>query len=287
MQVRRRAAPSPNPPPELSSRLDRRPTPTPVQASRLTAEDWARARAAYLAPGAGTIGSVRAAGFGKVQAERLVVSGLPALGLRSLREEARLLIAKVEQKSGTLKDTAAEKLLEERRQATARVVQEGKAIVGDAEASRLEEVRLVRANRRSALVLAQVNGELLRTGLRVVESLERTSRNEAELDRLPPRERLGMLRTIATVVHRTAEVSARAVEMERLLMGEPTAILGHADPSPAKDMTPDEAEKWFELASRAFKRRALRATVLDVEPEPAEEPLPHQDPEDGTPAGAP
>lgn len=238
------------------------------------AETYERARAAWLEHG--TKQAVRdAIGCGLDLANRLVDVGEPSLRLPALRDVARVLAAELDRKvtskeRAVVHVEAAEmaKQLEARAAAAKAARAHETKVLGDAVSSRAEEVRLVRVNRQSALVLAGVNAALLKVSSRLASSL---LQDEAALVKLPARERMGLLRTIAGVVHRTAQASQVAVHMEHLLMGKPTTILGRADAGPSTDdMTPEEAEQWLALANRAFARRAARRTVVDVEPDGAD-----------------
>src|SRR5690606_14685300 len=139
--------------------------------------------------------------------------------------------AKVERRLRQRERQAAEqeakelaKTMEQRAKAARAAREHESKVLGDAVQARKEEVQLVRLNRISSTVLAQINADLLRTSSKVAKSLL-----EADLSKVSVRERLTILRTVAGIVHRTAQASAAAVNMERLLMGEPTAILGRAD----------------------------------------------------------
>lgn len=72
------------------------------------------------------------------------------------------------------------------------------------------------------------------------------------------------LATFATALRQVNDAAQKALEMERLLLGEPTQIIGHRH---LETMTMDEAEKHVEAASRAFKRlKDKGVTVLDDAP---------------------
>lgn len=262
---------------QASTRVDtgqRTATPAPVGPGNDIAPDvYERARVAFVERG--TLAAVReATGLGLPAAQRLLDSGVPTRGLPSLRDAARAHAAEVERRLRLAEKASAgaeakelATTLEQRARAAKAAREHEAKVLGDAVASRADEVTLVRANRKSALVLASINADLLRAGTILARSL---LEDPKALTKLSPRERLGLIRTVAGVVHRTAQASQVAVNMERLLMGEPTAILGRADgtgPS-TQDMTPDEAEQWLALANRAFARRAARRTVIDVETSP-------------------
>lgn len=268
MQARVRKSPprapeGPIPPVHPGGRISHRVVP---------AEVYAQARGAWLA--FGTIVAIQdATGLPAERAQRLVDAGEPSLDLPSLRDAARAVAADLERKvrakesaSTTEQASALAATLEQRAKATARARTHEAKVLGDAVESRVDEVRLVRANRTSALVLARVNADLLKLSVRVARSL---LDDERRILTLEPGKRLGLLRTVAGIVQRTAQASAQSVNMERLLMGEPTQILGRADGNPStSDMTVAEAEEWLALANRAFARRAARRTVVEAEADP-------------------
>ena len=233
-------------------------------------EVYERARLAFLE--VGTLEEVkRVTGLNTGSVQRLIDSGVPQRGLPSLRDAARIHAADVEKKLRLREKAAAEatskelaSTLEQRAKAAKAARQNEAKVLGDAVASRADEVLLVRANRKSALALARVNADLLQAGHAIAGSI---LEDTPSLKKLSARDRLGLLRTIAGIVHRTAQSSQVSVNMERLLMGEPTAILGRTDGGPrTEDMTLEEAEQWLSIANRAFERRARRSTVLDVTP---------------------
>lgn len=237
----------------------------------ISPEVYERARLAFLE--VGTLEAVRqATGLSTKAVLRLVDSGVPQRGLPSLRDAARIHAADVEKKLRLREKASAEAqagelatTLEQRAKAAKAARQNEAKVLGDAVASRADEVLLVRANRKSALALARVNADLLQAGHAIAGSI---LEDTPALKKLSARERLGLLRTIAGIVHRTAQSSQVSVNMERLLMGEPTAILGRTDGGPRpEDMTLDEAEQWLSIANRAFERRARRSMVIDVTPD--------------------
>lgn len=252
--------------PASSTRVDASKAP----GSSVPLEVYERARAAYLEHG--SIAAVRkATGLSEAVAARLIDSGEPRLHLPSLRDCARAAAAELDRKAkaaekATAHEEAAQlaRTLDARAAAARRAREHEEKVLGDAVESRKSEVRLVRSNRIAAQALASVNADLLRVSGKLAESL---LADVESLKKLSPRERMGILRTVAGIVQRTAQASQASVNMERLLMGEPTAILGRADGTPStKDMTPEEAAQWLALANRAFERRAARQTVIDVAP---------------------
>lgn len=235
-----------------------------------TADEYARARAAYLEHGtqAAVASALRCQ---HARAARLIDSGEPALNLPSLRDAARAYAATFKAPSSHLAKTTAAteaeelaRTLEARAKAAKAARKTEEVVLGDAQKSRADEVRLVRANRMSALVLASVNADLLKVSTGLARSL---LDDEPALRKLSPEKRLNILRTVAGIVQRTADASRISVNMERLLMGEPTTILGREGAS-TQDMTADEAEEWLAIANRAFARRASRRVPIEATGEP-------------------
>ncbi len=229
--------------------------------------DYDLALAAWIAEP--TVTSVcRAIGSSHHRAMRLINHGIPELGLGSIRkaaqEAARASVASDRSLARTDARSAA-RTLEARVQAIRDQEATRLRLIGDAKKQREEEAGLVRANRNAAIALSTVNARLLKGALSLASSLE------ADLMALPKgggiKEKLGYLRTIANIVQRTAESSQAAVKMERLLLGEPTAILGIRDDTSSKpdaDMSPEQAAQWLEAANRAYERAQSRANVIEA-----------------------
>jgi len=244
--------------------------------ARVTADEYASARAAYLAEG--TAEAVqRAIGCGPEVAARLIMSGEPRLLLPSLQDAARAYAAELtkntartEKATAAVEATSLAHTLEARARAAKAARATEEKVLGDALTSRTDEVKLVRANRTSALVLARVNADLLQLSVHVGASL---LKEKDAITKLGVKDRLGILRTIAGIVQRTADASRVSVNMERLLMGEPTAILGREGSSGPStgDMTAEEAEQWLGIANRAFARRAARRSAIETTGEVVEE----------------
>lgn len=124
---------------------------------------------------------------------------------------------------------------------------------------------MVGMNRKTAMAMAGMQARLLKGGLHLAARIEAALSNpDTEVG---TREALGMLRMIANIAARTAEVSRHVVQMDQVLTGKPTAIVQHqglnADASTM--MTPEEAEAQLERATVAFKKHLRRRTVIDTE----------------------
>lgn len=249
----------------------------------VTREEYQRAWEAYSnEPSAAAV--ARALGCGQDVAQRLVHEGLPVLGLppldKRLKVEARAAAAgDAKLSKGTEKLTAegAARELERRKEALAKVEKQSAELLGDAGTQKMEEARLVRANRIGATALAGINAKLLRTASRLADHLDEAL-GEAEKEKktgkaalehlgLKPSGALELVKSIATVSVRVAQSSEAAVRMERLLMGEPTDILGVQGGEERKHMSQAEAEKVFSEAARAFARAKQRQQAVDAEVE--------------------
>lgn len=266
-----------------------------------TREEYETALAAYLDhPIQVTV--MNTLGCGQDIAMRLIHEGIPALGLAPLedrRKEAARLAAMGEKRlaRGTEKLTAegVAKELEARKAAAEVAVVKQKAVLGDAIVQAEEEGRLIRANRTAALVLTGIQANLLRTGARLagwmdnmIEQAEaapgvvtmvdgrRVVDGKKALDflGLKPRDVMGMQRSVAFISEKIAEASAKAIELERLRLGEPGKIIGVQQVGAASDpskppMSMEEAEKkatgFLRAMERWRAREARKAMAEDSE----------------------
>ncbi len=204
-------------------------------------------------------------------AGQLVEVGYPELGLEPLRSlmAARLRetvanAERIDNESQAIDAASAARTLEAKRAATLKAEQGTKAAIGDALEQKLEEAKLVRANRRSSMVLTSMNAELLAAGMVLVKRVRTDIETGAAMS---PKQSLDMLRDIASIVKSTAESSRIAVQLDRLILGEPTAILEHKTNAAPADMTPAQANEWLEVATRHLQRQARKATTVDVDGE--------------------
>jgi len=236
-------------------------------------DDYERARRAYIATG--TLRGVMAeAKLTQSAAERLLYVGLVELELPPLiqakQRHARKVVARQTDRERELRaavdrqdaETAAA-VLAERAEAASKVKAYEAEVLGSAVESRADELRLVKMNRQGAIVLAGVTAQLLVGMQKLSEHLATIASDPAKLAGMHPRDLGQLIRTGAGVVHRAADTARIAVQMERLLMGEPTAIVENRDGMPdVRDMSVDDASKMIELASKALARRKQRQTVL-------------------------
>jgi hypothetical protein len=216
-------------------------------------------------------------GIALSEVEEFELVGLPSSGLPALLERERMKL-----RAAMAVEGEGERELERRAAAatTAEEVAEVRVAAAKAEADRTvraisagvasksDEARLAKANRTTALALASLNANLLKGAVALSEVVGRELANGEKVDIAKA---LRALTQVSTIAKTTAETARIAVQLERLAAGEPTSIVGHvgALPDPAlADMTPEEGQKWLEIANKAFARRALRATVIDGTPLP-------------------
>lgn len=251
-----------------------------VQGSGLNAEAERRyARVwTYYRRGVDTAEIAVKTGISLAEVEEFELVGLPSSGLPALLERERMKL-----RAAMAVDGEGERELERRAAAatTAEEAAEVRVAAAKAEADRTvraitagvasksDEARLAKANRTTALALASLNANLLKGAVALSEVVGRElAKSGSAVD---VAKALRALTQVSTIAKTTAETARIAVQLERLAAGEPTSIVGHVGglPDPAlADMTPEEGQKWLEIANKAFARRALRATVIDGTPLP-------------------
>lgn len=96
--------------------------------------------------------------------------------------------------------------------------------------SRKAEAQIVRGERGNVVALVNITGKALRGMLVQADELERSVREGKDLATgklLTTRQRFVLLSRISHLVERCATSGAAVIRMERLLLGEPTEIIGH------------------------------------------------------------
>lgn len=214
---------------------------------------------------------VKALGCSSDFAFKLVEQGAPKLALGGYRkrlvEEARLAQVgerKVERVGERAGAKAVAAVMEEKKVAAEAMVVRERAILGGQVEQREEEARLVRANQQGALVLTGVMAKLLVVGDAMATSLM----NRMGKDTFTAKEEMMFLRAIAQIGSKMSEVSKNAVEMQRLLVGDPTQIVRHQHEA-GVTMSPEEVAAWQEKNARAWlraqDRKKAAETVVEVE----------------------
>lgn len=117
---------------------------------------------------------------------------------------------------------------------------------------RTQEAHLVRNARAATIVLlntvAQISGGLNKLGGKVKGALEEASKGEIGMREA--QSALTLMTKLTTSLRQCNDAGQRAMEMSRLLLGEPQKIIGHAH---LEGVTVDEAKERVAAAARAVK----------------------------------
>lgn len=157
--------------------------------------------------------------------------------------EARARMASVEEEARTRAIEA---------EAQRRMEAQEKAIT-DATKTREEEAAMVRLARSASMVLLNnitgVAAGAAKLGRKVREALELQAQNPDPLTLAEASRVTTILGRLTTALRQSNDAAQRAIEMERLLLGEPTQILGvaHLDA-----LTVEQARQKLEAAQRAL-----------------------------------
>lgn len=216
---------------------------------------------------------VRGLGVSETLARKWVEVGEVSLGLPSyrdrLREAAREVVAR--DRRGETLESVERRGFEARVADRARALEAGRKaerkVLGDAVAQRAEEAKLVRGVRQTATAMLTAEAHLLRAAIQLGESIS-ADVSSGKLAAMKTTEKTRLVRDIASIVKATAETARLAVTTERTILGKPGSVLG--PDLDAEDMSPEEAEAYVEMASRAIRRRAAKRTVIDTTSEVAE-----------------
>ena len=180
-------------------------------------------------------------------------------------------------------------VLEEQREIRARIQREEKeasALVVTAEASRrqgvaaevltdvtkqrTQEEQLVRSARAATIVLLSnvttMAAGATALGQKVRQSLEKHAKSEGDLSINQTKDVVSLVGRLATSLRQLNDAGQKAMEMSRLLAGEPTSILGIQH---LTDISVEEARQRMEAADRALAEVEVDDTVVDAELEPA------------------
>jgi hypothetical protein len=188
---------------------------------------------------------------------RAIDVGEPALGLPPVGQEGERRVRDLTMARERARAEAVDEARKNER------VKEAKR-AEDAYDQRAEEARMVRMTRQSSMALGVTLGRLLKGAMYVAETIEidMMALGKHGKSALSIRERMGFIRTIGQIAQRASEVSRNAVMMERLLVGDPTTIIGHQ----VAPMSDEEARRWFALVQTTAERTKTRtAAVIDAD----------------------
>jgi hypothetical protein len=130
----------------------------------------------------------------------------------------------------------------------------------DAIQARTEEAEGAKAQRRNAIGLAVLSNKLLTAALKMADEVNRRVADPVQLGAMPLKEMRPMLDMVSRAVAR-AQMSFRyAVEVERIIAGEPIAVIGVR----TDRMTPEQLVTSLEGMARTLARAGkLNATDFD------------------------
>lgn len=125
----------------------------------------------------------------------------------------------------------------------------------DATAARAQEGQMVKLSRANTIALMSATARLTSAAIDKAKDLEGKLRTN-EVPLTPPQV-VKFISSCAYLTKTAAEAAKLGIEMERLLLGEPTEIVG----IDVRHMTLDDAARTIEVASRALARARDRGVV--------------------------
>lgn len=132
----------------------------------------------------------------------------------------------------------------------------------DAVKARRQEADMVRGQRGNIVAMIGITGTALRGGLeqvREVEKAVREGKDPATGRKLTLPQRMRILTEMSLLMQRTANAAAEVIRMERLLLGEPTEIVGvQGSEQVSEDQAIADIEAAAAAAERFKNRRRLR-----------------------------
>ena len=146
----------------------------------------------------------------------------------------------------------------------------------DASESRVEEIKIARMARASALqtlsTALQLNAGVAELGAQLRVALGRLAAQMNEIDPatgqvrgVKPRELADYVRLFATLTsadHAAVNIGMRAIEIERVIAGEPTRMLGVR----VENVSMADAARHMELLRRGLERLERQGKMIDVTP---------------------
>jgi hypothetical protein len=137
------------------------------------------------------------------------------------------------------------------------------AAMDDATKQRVQEELLVRNARAATIVLlnniTNMAAGVTALGGKVRSALEQRAASVDVLTIAEARDVAQLVSKLGTTLRQCNDAGQKAMEMSRLLVGEPTSIVGHRN---MESLTIDEAEKRVAVAQKAIKR--MKDKGIDV-----------------------
>lgn len=129
----------------------------------------------------------------------------------------------------------------------------------DAIQARAEEAMLVTLTRRNALALNGMTSNMLNGALELSKRIEVELKAAAKNSRLSLQDKLGLVKTAASIARFNAEASVLAVKAERLVLGSP--IDAPEDSPQDGENTLQESERWINVAIKALGKAKDRGVL--------------------------
>lgn len=223
----------------------------------ISAEHWDKLLESFRARPSGMTAASRAAKVAVNTAKKAWLEGMPHLGKGPIKA-----IVEEEQRAAraTMADVQRTKAAEQAEANADRAWKEAEKARRDVVMARKQEAELVRAERANVIALVGSTGRLLRGLIRRCETLEKQIETGREVDgsELRVKDQVEIAWKIGRIVRQTAEASMDVVKMERLLLGEPTEIVGNVNLDAISDEEAiREIEEAYLAAQRVKQRREL------------------------------
>lgn len=236
-------------------------------ARQITEDQWDRLLDAFresAPPVRSAVGvAAKAASVSRKTALKAWESGVRYLGKEPIRE----IILEEQMAARAGATDALKAAAQEQTSAQAdRAYAEAEKARADVIRARRQEGEMVRAQRGNLVAMIGITGTVLRGAIKQARELEKalaTGIDPATQKKLTIREKVTILWQVNRIVAQTANASADVIKMERLLLGEPTEIVGHMD---LGDMTEEQALADIFEAYQAAQRVQARREGLTVIP---------------------
>lgn len=225
----------------------------------IEAKVWEALLAAWREDPGNLSKAARAAGTSRPTARKALLEGYPNADppRRPIAEiVAEEKAAARAQLQGTIEDEARRAALED----AARKRAEAEKARADAVEARRQEAQMVRSQRGNILALIGIGGTILRGALKLGDSIRKELEDAASgASKMTLEQKMVVLTRTGLLTQRIASAAGDVVKMERLLLGEPTEILGHKDLGTVGfDEAIRELENAAQVANRIKERRARR-----------------------------
>lgn len=134
----------------------------------------------------------------------------------------------------------------------------------DATDARVQEAQMIRMARGAAtgllVTLTGLSKGAAKVGTRIAKSLEAYAADPATMSKGDMVDMTRLVGQLTTALRQANDAGRQAMEMERLLLGEPSAIVAHVH---LQEVSVDEAERRINAGLRALERAKARGHVVD------------------------